>query len=219
MRIVRSALLVVCAFGVSTAWAQRMREIREPVNVSRELDALSAQLPESAARLDPELNRAVEWVQQRRYVEALTILRAKVRRDPDNLDARSIAVTALIGLRQYAAAQTLMQQMLEKYPNNPVLLNNLAWLYATADAPPERNPERALSFARRAVLLSPNSYNIWSTLAEAHYANRDFVRSLRAVEEAQRLSIEQHASPAQQVVYEYQVFKCNNAMLAFSIFE
>jgi hypothetical protein len=73
--------------------------------------------------------------------------------------------------------------------------------------------------ARRAVVLEPNDFHIWSTLAEAYYVNRDYRRALRAAEEALRMARERNLDARQISTYEKQVEKCNAAVAAFSIFD
>ncbi len=218
--IMRFPLLVCsCLLGVSSAWAALELSLDLDTTANQELESLSASLPAHSAELDPELRRCSTLVQQRRFLDALAILRDKIRREPDNVEARFMAVSAFVGIGRYQAAETLLEQMMDKHPDNPGLLNNLAWIYATSDSPPMRDPPRAVELARRALMLSPMSYHIWSTLAEAHFANRDYPRSLRAAEEALRLCVEDNAPPAQRISYERQVVKCREAVLAFSIIE
>lgn len=185
----------------------------------QEVDRLAGQLPVQGEELEPEVRKAVDLLQQRRYLESLAILREVIRRQPDHARARFVAANALIGVHRYDSARILLEQMLEKHPDHPGLLNNLAWLYATAESPDVRKPERAVALARRALMFEPNDYHIWSTMAEAHFANRDYVRSVRAAEEALRLSREQNAPAVQIATYEEQVSKCREAVLAFSIIE
>ena len=184
-----------------------------------EVGRLAAQLPAPANRVDPEMERALAALSEGRPLESLAVLREIIRKEPDHAQARFIAATALIHLKRYDAARTLLEQLLEKHPQHPGLLNNLAWLYATATDPAARRAKDAVELARRALVIDGGDFHIWSTMAEAYFADRQFARALRAAEEALRLSREKRAPARQIITYEQQVAKCREAVLAYSIFE
>ena len=185
----------------------------------QEVQRLSSELPAPRPRVDPDLDLALRFMQEERHLDALSMLREVVRREPDNLQARFVAATALIKLKRYDAARTLLEQLLEKQPQHPGLLNNLAWLYATATDPAARRTEEAVELARRALVIEGGDYHIWSTMAEAYFADRQFPRALRAAEEALRLAREKQAPARQLILYEQQVAKCREAVQAYAIFE
>ena len=72
-------------------------------------------------------------------------------------------------------------------PNNPLVLNEIAWLLATTDAPKLRNGTESLRCARLAVAGAPNNANYWNTLAAAHLADNDAHSALAAVDHAESL--------------------------------
>lgn len=182
-----------------------------------EAGRIAAGLPSPQPAQDPEIARAAAFLENRQYLESLAVLRDIIRKQPDHAQARFIAANALIQLRRYDAARVLLEQLLEKHPHHAGLLNNLAWLYATSTDPMKRDSARAVELARRAILHSPDDYHIWSTLAEAHYANGEYPRALRAAEEALKLGHEKSAAPRQLLAYAEQVNKCRKAVLAFTI--
>lgn len=61
-----------------------------------------------------------------------------------------------------------------KTPDNPEILNSLAWIYATSEKPSLRNPAKAVALAKKAVSLKPESPHIWDTLAESCFASEDY---------------------------------------------
>jgi serine/threonine protein kinase/tetratricopeptide (TPR) repeat protein len=66
--------------------------------------------------------------------------------------------------------------------------SNLAWMQVTATDPKYRNTKEALERAKKAVELCPQVRQVWCCLALAHYRNDDFQASLKALEEATKLS-------------------------------
>ena len=103
-----------------------------------------------------------------KYAEA--VLLQKVRQEPENS-------LWLIYLGDFLQSRKLEQKAVDAYekalkltPMNAEVNNNLAWLLLTAQEKTIRNPERALTLARTAVLLKEHGY-ILDTLATAYWAN------------------------------------------------
>ncbi|MCX7823028.1 MAG: M48 family metalloprotease [Syntrophobacterales bacterium] len=89
------------------------------------------------------------------------------------------------GSHEYA--ERILLHGLERFKNNPELLNALAWLYATVPQP-TRNPDKAIELAEKAIKLSPESPHIWDTLAEAYYSKGLYDRALHAIDRALSLN-------------------------------
>jgi len=73
------------------------------------------------------------------------------------------------GGREHEALATY-KKALENFPGVAELLNNYAWFLVTCHDLSLRDPEKALSMARLAVVLNPSG-NIHDTLAVAYWAN------------------------------------------------
>ena len=170
--------------------------------------------------LDPELEtliRAESLMKAGARVEALTLLRAVLKRDVHHARALTMVAIILTELGRQRDALQLFKQLAEQNSQDYVVLNNLAWLLATASEPTLRDPAQALVWARQALLLAPDNYSVWSTLAEAYYRNGRYDRSLRAAEVALRLATEQKADGPQLSTYSDQVRKSQEAVTAFSL--
>lgn len=103
-----------------------------------------------------------------RYAQA--VLQQKLKEEPEN----SLWLQLLGDLMQKEAME---KKAIEAYgkalaisPMNAELNNNLAWLLLTAKDKSLRNPVRALTLARTAVLLKEKGF-ILDTLASAYFAN------------------------------------------------
>jgi len=90
--------------------------------------------------------------------EAADELRAWVTANPDDAGNLEILSQALIVNEDYAAAAAPLEQALQLTPNNPTILNNLAWLRYELGRP------GAIDLARRAHQLAPQSPEITDTL-------------------------------------------------------
>jgi putative PEP-CTERM system TPR-repeat lipoprotein len=69
---------------------------------------------------------------------------------PDDIDVAAALATLDIVAHRYFDAETHLNVVLAKRPNDATALNNLAWVYQ------QRNDARALDVARKAYLLSPS---------------------------------------------------------------
>lgn len=184
-----------------------------------QISSITAALPQPATVADPALFELDRLMNEKRYEDAIREAREIIRRDPNNIPARYISAVALLSIKRYDAARTILEHLLERFPQHPFILNNLAWLYSTAEDPKIRQPERALELARRAIVLLPDVPQVWSTLAEAYYSNRQYERAFRAAEQALRLAQETNLPFEQVATYQEQVAKCKEAVNAFSIFD
>ncbi|OGV44619.1 MAG: hypothetical protein A2X46_03470 [Lentisphaerae bacterium GWF2_57_35] len=127
--------------------------------------------------------------------------------------------TAFISLGRYKDALKVFDPMLDEYPYDFLLRNNVAWLLATANDATVRNPRRARQLAQDAVLVGFKDYHVWSTLSETHYAMGDYERAHRTAIQALDMATEAGAPAASREDYRRQVDKCAKAVEAFSIME
>ena len=125
----------------------------------------------------------------------------------------------LFTMKRYQEAETLYRELIERVPGNFMIQNNLGWLYATAEDMRVRNGERALRYARQALLTAPENYHVWSTVAEAHYVRGQYEEALHAAGEAVRLAEKQEATDQLMTYYIKQVDMARLAKQAMSIME
>lgn len=112
----------------------------------------------------------------------------KVESEPNNPLWLHLWGDMLAGQGRYAEAVAAYEKSLSFQANNPEVLNNLAWLFLTAEKKGWRDPVRALGLARRAAAISARSH-ILDTLAEALWQNGESAEAVvaerRALEAAQ----------------------------------
>jgi Zn-dependent protease with chaperone function len=85
--------------------------------------------------------------------------------------------------KEYAKAVKAYKYALDLAPDNPEILNNIAWIYATADDPEFQKPKEALIFASMAANLKPAGH-ILDTLAESFFINGYVEKAIATEEEA-----------------------------------
>ena len=134
--------------------------------------------------------------------------------DPDHLQARYVVGHLYITTKQYNRADTIFLALLEQYPEDFKIFNNLAWLYATAEDPSIRDGKKAIKFAQEAMLLAPNDYHVWSTLSEAYYVSGEYEKAHRAILHMASLAVRHGTDITEQSVKDYneQILKCKRAM-------
>ncbi len=81
---------------------------------------------------------------------AASLLRDWLAGHPDATDVASALAVMDIGAKRLDAARTELQGVLDRQPNNPAALNNLAWVEQRL-----HQPEQAKNLAQRSWLLSP----------------------------------------------------------------
>ena len=139
--------------------------------------------------------------------------------DPENRNALFGEATCYMNAHQMRKALAIFEQLAARYPQDYSTLNNIAWLYATAEDPGIRNGKRAVAVAQNAILLAPDNYHIWSTLSEAHYLAGNYERAWRAARSALELAVSNEGTPAERASYQKQVHKCRQALNAMSLIE
>lgn len=112
----------------------------------------------------------------------LRILEKSVAGDPGNVRYLSAYGALLCQKGRYSEAESVLRAALTEAPNDPSVLNNLAWLYATGPYS-FRHPEEALKLARRAASLNP-APDILDTLAEAYFVNGRYADAVSTIDEA-----------------------------------
>ena len=107
----------------------------------------------------------------------------EIERSPENAELHRLLGDLYHGKGQLSAAAAAYEKALEIKPDDPPTLNNLAWLYATAEPEQLRNPEKALALAQAAAARDPSAH-VLDTLAEAYYVNEQFGRAVEAARRA-----------------------------------
>ena len=179
----------------------------------------AAAVPAEPREITRRLDQAYGNLSRGRHEEALTLFRSVLKLDPTERRARFGLGNVMIQMEQYAEALDIFESLAADYPEDFSFKNNLAWLYATAKDHRVRNGARALELAQDALLLAPNSFNTWSTLAEAHYILGQYTRAQRAAQIALDLASAQKGTERNIQEYRRQVDKCRRAAEAMSIIE
>jgi len=196
---------------------------QEPDVAAQESEGGLLQMQESDPLPPPEvrgiLADATEMMQNLDFAGTDTLLRRAVVRYPDSMQVWYMLASVQIKLNKYDEAVRLLEALLKKKPDDYRLLNNLSWLLSTASDEKFRNPERALELARNAILLAPGDYHIWSTLAEAHYANGNFSQAIKVIQQGLDLAARRNAPAPALHSYRLQLRKIQEAHQMMSLLE
>jgi putative PEP-CTERM system TPR-repeat lipoprotein len=105
-------------------------------------------------------------------------LLARLQESPDDVAVRTLLADQYLAADDRAAATREYENLVERLPENPVILNNLAWLYG------EAGDERAVALARRAHERAPDNPNIADTYGWILHRNGDNAGALELLAKA-----------------------------------
>ncbi|NML60364.1 PEP-CTERM system TPR-repeat protein PrsT [Massilia sp. RP-1-19] len=94
------------------------------------------------------------------------------KQSPGDLQLNMYAADTLLAKKQYKDAIAQMEQLVAKAPNNPLLLNNLAWAYQ------QENDPRALKTAEKALANAPDNPAVLDTVGTILVQRGDVKRGL-----------------------------------------
>lgn len=150
---------------------------------------------------------------------AVAAFRKALEVEPGNKAARFGLGTALLQAENYRESHDVLLELAREYPDDYHVLNNLAWVYATARDIEIRNGDLAIRYSRAALMLAPEDHHVWSTLSQAYFVSGQYERALRVAQEALRIA-RQNRLPEEDVErYRRQVERCRASVSAMSILE
>lgn len=152
----------------------------------RDLEAIRKSAPDDVQTL---LDLATLHSAAKHPAQGLELYNAVVELDPANLRARQARADALLGLGRPRDALADYEEVLKLQPENPGVLNNLAWLLSTSPDAALRNGPRALELATQAGQLTEFKMpHILSTLAAAYAETGDYAKAVEWSEKAVALA-------------------------------
>ncbi|WP_456434339.1 M48 family metalloprotease [Thermosulfuriphilus sp.] len=109
----------------------------------------------------------------------VAMVEKKIKEDPERRPQwYKILASIYLEINDPRAAVETLEEALRMAPEDPEILNNLAWLYLTIEDPARRNPFRALDLALKAAQISPDAY-VLDTLALAYFENGQIDEAIR----------------------------------------
>ena len=126
------------------------------------------------------------------------IILREIEKHPQNPNLYKVLGDLYYETGNLSGVQQAYEASLKLSPENPNVLNNLAWLYATAEDPHFRNPARALDLAKAAAGLLEEPH-ILDTLAECYFVNGQYAKALETAQHALRLARENRTYYQEQV--------------------
>jgi cytochrome c-type biogenesis protein CcmH/NrfG len=120
------------------------------------------------------------------------ILKQEIIDSPHNPELYSLLGDLKYSQNAFRETAEAYERSLDLDPENPQVLNNLAWLYATSADESIRRPARALSLALQAETLDPSAH-ILDTVAECYFVNGDIASAIHFEQRAVDTAEEKHA--------------------------
>lgn len=201
---------------VSSSFAQEQGDTVEtntPPSSASTGGGLQIDVRTDQERIDFLLQVASVYFKEEDFEAAVDAYERILEIDPSNREARFVVGHVYISAKQYAKAEASLTKLIEEYPDDFQLKNNLAWLYATAEDPAFRDGEQAIRLAQEAMVLAPNDHHVWSTLSEAYYVTGQYEKAYRAIEHMVRVARRygRNMPPEMLEGYYEQIEKCRRA--------
>jgi putative PEP-CTERM system TPR-repeat lipoprotein len=113
--------------------------------------------------------------------KAIAVLSEWLKKKPSDYDVRRQYAASLLRIGNSANARKEFEALLKRRPEDPIVLNNLAWIVRAED------PEHAYSMILLAAKVAPDSTAIMDTLAWLKYERRDLQGALLILRRAHDL--------------------------------
>ncbi len=135
----------------------------------------------------------------KKYDKAIEVFTAILTDHPDDVDAMRGRADALLNLGRRANAIADYERGLKLQPHDVAILNNLAWVFATAPEDNLRDGHRALALATDACRQTDYKQDyILSTLAAAYAEMGDFDSARKWATQAVEVKPSGHAEPSRK---------------------
>ncbi|WP_372845684.1 tetratricopeptide repeat protein [Pontiella sp.] len=166
-----------------------------------------------AERIEFLLSVADAYFAEKEYESAVSAYERILEIDPNHQQSRYVIGHVYIEAKQYQKAEKLLSELVEDFPEDFKLKNNLAWLYATAEDPAVRDGHKAIALAQEAMAIDPYDHHVWSTLAEAYYVTGQYEKAYRAITHMASVATTHGQGVTQEQVdaYNEQIRKCKRA--------
>ena len=115
------------------------------------------------------------------------VIARELQKSPNNPNLYRVLGDIYYNRKDYEGVRYAYEKAIEIRLDDPHVLNNLAWFYATCEIESFRDPERALQLSRLAVNLEQSSH-IYDTLAESYFVNGRNAEAMAAGERALKLA-------------------------------
>jgi rhomboid protease GluP len=150
----------------------------------------------------PRLRLGMAYRLKGDLAKAQQAFEAALGKNPQTGEAQILLADLYSEQKLYADAIAHYREALLLEPNLAVAHNNLAWLYATSDDLKYRDPKAALDHAQHAVDLTHwKVAGFIDTLAEAHFANRNYQEAVNIQNKA--LALEPNGRELQEHMSRY----------------
>ena len=133
-------------------FALERQDYKRATNVYEEALALFPDEAEFARNL------AAAYLKMDNQTAALSTLQTWLKKHPEDTQTQLQLASQYLSLKRYDDAKAVFTQQLEQTPDNPVVLNNLAWLLQ------QQIRQQARQYAEKAFTLAPDSATVMDTL-------------------------------------------------------
>ncbi len=191
--------------GVMRDRALLLADLGKPEEAVAQLQQLHAAQPKDSETL---VQLGLLYSIAKHYRRAVEAFSTVIAEHPDQWTAYRGRADAQLNLGNRAGAVADYEQGLKLKPADPGLLNNLAWVLATAPEDKLRNGQRALRLALEACKLTDYKEDyVLSTLAAAYAEIGDFENARKWSAKSVEIGTKEHVAELKKEVDSYQARK------------
>ncbi len=140
---------------------------------------LRGEEPRPSASSSPDIGAIRRLFEEGQWRQGLAALRQNPETPNEAPEMTMLRAAVALETADYSMAFRLYRRLLERFPDDAGLKNNIAWIRLHSTDPSIRDLDRALEEAREAVFARPSDPNIWNTLAEVYLARGDREKARR----------------------------------------
>ncbi len=122
----------------------------------------------------------ISYYAQQRYQEAKHHLQRTLSMEPDLLRPKHFLAFVYDQLGRQDSAEVMYKELLQEVPDEPLYLNNLAYLYAVQG----KNLEIALEYVKKALERAPNNASYLDTMGWVYYKMGQYEEAREYISEA-----------------------------------
>lgn len=190
---------LIAAHRIRAEVLAKMDRLQEAI---KEMEQVSEAMPEQS---DLKMQLALYYTVNEQPRRAIAVYSEILDNDNDNFLAVRSRGDAYLNIGKHAEAAADLQRALELEPEDPAVLNNLAWVLATSPDDEIRNAQRAVELATKACeLVEYNKPHILSTLAAAYAEAGDFEKAKEWSQKAVDMDDPDHGEQLAKELASYQ---------------
>lgn len=191
------AILVICLLVGLTACTngQKSEDVNKKIdklitegNYNQAFMEISSALKDKTADINTKISLAWLYSYQKDYAKALTVLSEVLEESPNNEEALLLKAEILINIEDVQAAESILTQMIEQFPQNAAVYEKLALVYDNNSDP--KDDSKAEEAYKKAIELKPKESLYYLNLSDFYFRKEQYKKAIEQCTKALEYSPE-----------------------------